>query len=315
MRSTRLSALLLSLMPLCGFAAVEKDLPLPAGSPSGEDLARQVYYANHFYAFKNFSIARRGKHMTVLINRDGDGKTSRAGVERFLNNNYDEGAINARDLAIFRSGNLRGTGILVTDYASDDRSNSYSVWLPALRKVRRFAEPDQDEPWGGSVFTFGDVTLRKPEDETHEIIGKKKFRTCLGTIEELENKSFLHAGRLPKRTCRHVDKEVYGLKSTTKFENWWYDHRISFVDTKSFADYRTVYYKDGEMVKIIDRDWGLVSGSGKDDPRALFWKYWYGVDLVNNRESWAVVPQDIVRFDTKKRNSFWSERTLRKLKR
>ena len=128
---------------------------------------------------------------------------------------------------------------------------------------------------------------RYREDEIHEIIGRKMFRTCLGLIEELEGKPFKHAQKLPKRTCRHANKDVYGLKSTTKFPDWWYDYRVSFVDTKSFADYRTVYYKDGQLVKVIDRDWGLVSDSGKRDPRALFWKYWYGLDLTDGRESWA----------------------------
>jgi hypothetical protein len=45
------------------------------------------------------------------------------------------------------------------------------------------------------------------------------------------------------------------LKSTTKFENWWYDYRISYVDTKTFVDYRTEYFRDGQKIKVIDRDW------------------------------------------------------------
>jgi len=297
-----------------GLATPDRHLPYPTGIPSADAIARQVYFTNHFFAFKNFSIRRQGREMAVLITRTADGNTLRAGIERYLNNNYDDEAdMRARDLAIFRSGNLRGTGILVTEYRDDARSNSYDIWLPGLRKVRRFAEPDQSESWGGSVFTFGDVTLRRPDDETHEILGRKPFRTCLGAIEALEGKPYIHAGRLPQRTCRHIDKQVYALKSTTKFKDWWYDYRISFVDTESFADYRTVYFKDGKMVKIIDRDWGVVSEGRRGDPRALFWKYWYGVDLVSKRESWAIVPQSIIEHDTDTPNSFWSERTLRKL--
>ena len=140
--------------------------------------------------------------------------------------------------------------MLITDFKDDERSQSYMVWVPALRKTRRFAEPKHDDDWGGSVFTFGDVTLRKPEHETHELIGKKRLHTCLGAIEELENKQYRFAGKLPERSCRHQNKEVYGLKSTTKFDDWWYDYRISYVDTKNYADYRTLYYKDGELIKI-----------------------------------------------------------------
>ncbi|MCU7916249.1 MAG: hypothetical protein KZQ65_10240, partial [Candidatus Thiodiazotropha sp. (ex Gloverina cf. vestifex)] len=106
-----------------------------------------------------------------------------------------------------------------------------------------------------------------------------------------------------------------GLKSTTKFKNWWYDYRISYVDTKSFADYRTLYFKNGELIKIIDRDWGLVNTEEEGDPRALFWKYWYGLDLRTGHESLAVIPKKVVEYNSNRRNSFWTEKTLRKIKR
>jgi len=297
-------------------ADVSRDLPLPEGIPDADEIAKQVYFANHFYAFKNFSIQRRGKELTVLINRSENGKKTATALERHLNNNYPEDdAIRSRDLAIFHSGKLRGTGMLITDFKDDEKSQSYMVWVPALRKIRRFAEPAHDDDWGGSVFTFGDVTLRKPEHETHELIGKKRLRTCLGAIEGLENKQYRYAGKLPERSCRHQNKEVYGLKSTTKFEDWWYDYRISYVDTKNYADYRTLYYKNGELIKVIDRDWGLVQEGRDGDPRALFWKYWYGLEVKTGRETWAVIPQKVVAYNTKRKNSYWTERTLRKIKR
>ncbi len=295
---------------------VDRDLPLPRGTPDADEIARQVYFANHFYAFDNFSIRQRGRKATVLINRTSDGKISRTALERHLNNRYAaDSPIKSRDLAIFRSGKLNGTGILVTEYRDPTKRQSYMVWLPALRKIRRFAQPDHEESWGGSVFTFGDVILRKPEDETHELLGKKRMRTCLGVIDELEDKPYRYVDRLPKRACRHVGKWVYGLKSTPKRENWWYDFRVSYVDTENFADYRTLYFKDGKLIKVIDRDWGLVADSQLGDPRALFWKSWYGADLRTGQESWAVIPQSVVQYNSKRPNKFWSERTLRRIKR
>ncbi|MET0088451.1 MAG: outer membrane lipoprotein-sorting protein [Candidatus Thiodiazotropha sp.] len=314
------------LASLCGIfswsaiAGVDRTLPLPPGSiaPSADEVAQQVYFANHFYSFKNFSIARRGSTMSVLINQSASNKESTVSLERHINNDYESEpgeAIRSRDLAIFHSGNMRGTGMLVTEYTEDDKSKDYMVWTPELRKIRRFAQPQQDEAWGGSAFTFGDVTLRKPDDETHELIGKKIFHTCLGAIEDLEGKHFRFVGELPNRSCRHAGKEVYGLKSTTKFDDWWYDYRISYVDTSSFADYRTLYYKDSKLIKVVDRDWGLVNSDKKGDPRALFWKYWYGYDLRTGQESWAIVPQKVVEYNTDRSSSYWTEKTLRKIKR
>jgi hypothetical protein len=300
------------------FAGVDNRLAYPDSRKAltADELAEQVYFANHFYSFDNFSIRRRGRTMSVLINKTANGSPMITAVERHLNNNYDQGnAIQSRDLAIFHSGKLRGTGMLVTEYRDDEKSKDYIAWLPSVRKIRRFAQPNQEDAWGGSVFTFGDVLLRRPFDETHEILGKKIMRTCLGTIVNMEKKVLRNAGRVPERSCRHLNKEVYGLKSTTKFDDWWYDYRISYIDTKSFADYRTLYYKDDKLIKIIDRDWGLVKNRDTSDPRALFWKYWYGVDLITGKESLAIIPRKVVSFNTNLRNGFWTERTLRKIKR
>lgn len=298
-------------------ATVDKNLPFPEGTPTAKEIAEQVYFANHFYAFKNFSIgaSRSRNKKAVLINRSEAGNDSTIAVERHLNNDYDDGVIRSRDLAIFRSGKLKGTGMLVTDFEDNDKSQSYAVWLPALRKIRRFAEPAHEDAWGGSVFTFGDVTLRKPEHETHELLGKKKLRSCLGAINDLEDSRFRYVKKLPKRSCRHINKEVYGLKSTTKFPEWWYDYRVTMVDTKTFADYRTLYFKNDKLIKIIDRDWGVVQDTETGDPRALFWKYWYGVDLETGQETWAVIPQRIIEFNRDEDNAFWTEKTLRKIKR
>ncbi|MCU7810692.1 MAG: outer membrane lipoprotein-sorting protein, partial [Candidatus Thiodiazotropha sp. (ex Notomyrtea botanica)] len=236
----RLISLFLPLLyTVNGQAGVDQSLAYPAAGvlPDAEEIARQVYFANHFYAFKNYSIKRRGRTMSVLINRVGEGNEKASALERHLNNNYaSDDRIKARDIAIFHSGKMRGTGLLVTEYADEDKPQDYMVWLPGMRKVRRFSQPRQEDAWGGSVFTFGDVTLRKPEDESHELIGTKKLRTCLGIMTNLEGKHFRYAGKLPERSCRHVNKKVYGLKSTTKFKYWWYDYRISYVDTKNFAD-------------------------------------------------------------------------------
>jgi hypothetical protein len=299
-------------------AGAEKRLPYPEEKllSDADEIARQVYFANHFHAFNNFSIKRRGRTMSVLINRAEEGSEQAVALERFLNNEYDEDdKINARDLAIFHSGKMRGTGMLVTEYRDQEKNQDYMVWLPRLRKIRRFSQPNHEDAWGGSVFTFGDVTLRKPEDETHELIGVKKLHTCLGTMTNLEGKHFRYAGKIPERSCRHVGKDVYGLKSSSKRDDWWYDYRISYVDTVSFADYRTLYYKDGKLIKVIDRDWGRVNQSHEGDPRALFWKYWYGVDLRDGQESLAVIPRKVVEFNSNRKKSFWTEKTLRKIKR
>ena len=297
-------------------AAVTRALPLPSGSPTADQIMDQVYFVNHFYSFDNYGIGKKGKKMTVLVNKSAGEKPTTITLERYLNNAYDDDdSVNAKDLAIFRSGKLRGTGMLITDFDDPAKSQSYAVWIPSLRKIRRFAEPAHDDAWGGTDFTFGDVTLRKPHHETHELMGTETFNECLGAVVLAEDEKSRYTRDLPGASCISKGKQVYKVKSTTKFENWWYDYRISYVDTKSYADYRTDFYKDGEHIKVIDRDWQPAEGA-TGDPRQVVWGYWYGKTFATGHETWAVIPAEVVEYNNSERKpSLWSEKTLRKIRR
>lgn len=297
------------------YADVTRSLALPSGSPSADEIIDQVYYVNHFYGFDNYGIGEKDKKITVLVNKSAGEKPTTVTVERYLNNKYeDDPSIKGRDLAIFRSGKLRGTGMLVTDYDEVGKNQSYSIWIPSLRKIRRFAEPAQDDAWGGTDFTFGDVVLRKPHNETHELLGKDTFSGCLGAITLAEDEMNRYTRDLPAASCAPDGKEVYKVKSTTKFENWWYDYRVSYIDSKSFADYRTEFFKGDEKIKVIDRDWKPVADAS--DPRQVVWGYWYGKTFATGHETWAVIPPEVVTYnDDSKEESLWSEKTLRKIRR
>lgn len=311
---TKVHTCALSLALVCGSATagVSKDLPYPDGEPTAEQIIEQVYYVNHFYPYKQFAIVEKDDDITVLILK-AEGRTPTTNtLERFLNNGYDDGVTQAKDLAIFRSGKLRGTGMLITDYVDDAKSQSYMIWLPALRKIRRFAQPAHDDAWGGSDFTFGDVVLRKPQHETHELLGKETFNDCLGAIDIPQDQRNRYTKELPTGSCNPKGKEVYKVKSTTKFDNWWYDHRVSYIDTKTFADYRTEFFKGGNKIKVIDRDW---RSQNMEDPRALAWGYWYGKTFETGHETWAVIPETVIEINGGHPESMWTERTLRRIKR
>ncbi len=321
MPKTGLAGLALMISLFIGQGAVaetilNKNLPLPSGAPTADQIAEQVYFVNQFHGFKRYAITRIGKKkITVIINKAKGKKPTTLTVERYKKNDFGDGAVRSKELAIFRSGKLKGTGMLIVDFEDDAKSQSYAIWLPALRKIRRFAEPPHDDAWGGTDFTFGDVILRKPFHETHELLGKETFNDCLGTVELAANQQTKWSRRAKRDpACNHKGKEVYKLKSSPKRENWWYDNRVSYIDTKTFGDYRTEYFKGGEKIKVIDRDWVSL---GKDDPRQLSWGYWYGKTLATGHETWAVIPQDAVSHDdaVDKPDGFFSERSLRKIKR
>lgn len=311
MNKTALSvALATTLVASITSAAVSKNLAYPSGDFSANEIAAQTYFVNHFYSFSNYGIGKKGKEVTALILRSKDSNPLTLTLERYLNNNPKKPGVNAQDLAIFRSGKLKGTGMLITDFKDQSKSQSYEIFIPAIRKVRRFAQPARDDAWGGSDFTFGDVTLRKPNQETHELLGTTKMSGCLSVMKNIKRNKYTQGADI-KADCSVDGKEVYKLRSTAKDKNWWYDHRVSYIDTKSFADYRTEYFKADNLIKTIDRSW--VS-AGLSDPRASYWGYWYGKTNATGHETMAFIPSSVTKVNHKyKKNNLWSTKTLRKI--
>ncbi len=306
------TAMLLLLAAPSAGADVTKDLPYPAGTPAPADIAAQVYFVNHFLAVRNIGFAKENGHRVLLIRRTPGETPDTVIAERYLNNDYPRGETRSKDLAIFRSGQVKGTGILITNYRDETRRPGVLLWLPTLRKIRRVMTPAQDEIWPGTDLTYGDIYLRRPEDESHVLLGRAQFDDCLGTMEVPPEQRGRHLRGLPAAQCDHRGRQVYKLKSTTRFPHWWYDYRISDVDAETFADYRSTFFKDGQAIKVIDRDWTSL---GLADPRAQVPRYLYARTFANGHETLMVVPQEVITVNADVDPSFWSEQTLRRIRR
>ena len=101
-----------STVALNAAAGVPKDLPYPTGGNlTADQIIEQVYFVNHFYAFSNYAITKKGREdITVLVIKGEGDKPTTNTLERYLNNAYPASdAIKAQDLAIFRSGKLKGS--------------------------------------------------------------------------------------------------------------------------------------------------------------------------------------------------------------
>jgi len=250
--------------------------------------------------------------MSRLINRRYGRKASVNQFENYINNNYQDGKIKQKQLAIFRTGKLKGTGILITHYSNESRSPLMQLWLPKLRKVRRFSAPQADDFWNSSNLTYGEMFLRKSSDETHELLSTSTFSSCLNTLTLPEDEQSKYTQNLPQAQCAHKGKLVYKLKSSTQLSNWWYDYHISFIDTSSFGTYRSQYYKNNELIKTVDMDWQSLK---QEDPRMVYPAYLYSKSDINQSESLFILPRETVYWDLNLKNKFWSESSLRRIKR
>ena len=297
-----LPLLLCLLMP--GYAAL-------AASPNGAEIAHEVDFVNRFGALANVSYGAGGQPV-VLVDLAASGRLVANTFQRWRRNDYPEGAIAARDLVIFRSGKLRGTGILVTDFSDPTRDRAYAVWLPSLRKIRRFAEPDPADGWGNSNFSFGDIYIRRARDERHELLGRETFAGCLGVLALREEQRGRLTQWMPEADCSVQGRPVYRLRSRPLDADPGYDERIVWVDQETFADYRAVYYRDGEVQKVIDKSW---RGMKLADPRAQYWRYWYAHTPATGQQGLAFVAPRGVSWNDDLEPDLWSERTLRRTRR
>ena len=289
-----------------------KALAYPEDMLDANSIAKQVFFVNRFFSFSNISIEEHPNNVSIIVQNSPGKKQTLTKLERHINNTYNDGVISSRELSVFRSGKLKGTAVLLTDYEDSTKAPTYTVWMPALRLTRTFEIGNTKDTWGGTVFSYSDMFMSSPDTEQHELSGKTVFSSCLNSIKIQNSKNRLAKLFKNEPVCLHRDKNVYILKSSPIAQNDWYDYRVSYVDSKTFGDYRIQYYKNRKLLKTIDKDW-RKSGQN-DDPRALKWHHIYGKDHTTELETYIAVPEEIISVDRKLSSEFWSEESLKKMK-
>lgn len=300
------------------FSIAFLSLPCLAGAvqvpPGAERIAEEVYTAAHGGWVENAVSRRHGDEVALVVNRaplalrDQARRPTVQTFDTYVNNRPEDPVLESLQMAILTSGKARGTGILFTSYRRDSRHSVISLWLPALRKICRISEPSHEDVWFGTNLTYGELVLRRPEDERHVLLGEGVIDYCLGAMTLPPREMTRHTRDLPAPQCGHRGKPVYHLKSTTKFRNWWYDYHISDIDKTSFALYRTVYYKGDERVKTVYIDWQSLD---QPDPRITYPRYIYAISHSDGKESLVYVPRSTISLNMDLPDAFWSEETLR----
>jgi hypothetical protein len=289
-------------------------LALAQAPLDAEQIAREVYTAAHGGLVVNAISRRVGKEVALVVNRaplemrdNGRRKPRVQTFDTYINNRPQDPAVESQQMAILTSGKARGTGLLFTSYNNNSRRSVISMWLPALRKIRRINEPAHEDVWFGTNLTYGELVLRRPEDEHHELLGEGVMEECLAVMQLAPSEMTRYTRDLPGPQCSHRGKPIYRLKSTTKFVNWWYDYHISDIDKQTFALYRTVYYKNGEAVKTVYIDWQSLN---QPDPRITYPRYIYAITHADGKDSLVYVPRNTIALNLQLPDAFWSEETL-----
>ena len=287
---------------------------IPLFAITATEIAQNAYNVNHALYVKNIMIKKKKRAMITVIGRMPNKAPRITRLERFFSTEFDKNNIESKDLVIIRSGALKGLGVLMTAYTDTTKSHEYLMWLPALRKVRRMAEPKDAGLGAGDIAFLEDAKLRRFNEESYELLETKKMDLDLKMMPYETNEFGSISKSIPyQKSTILADKKVHIIKSTYKDKNHWYDYRISYIDTVSFTNYISDYYKDGKLIKNVYRHW--IPLEGQADPKAKIWYYWYGKDVNTGYEMVTYIPQKLIKVNEKVKKSFWSERTLQKIKR
>lgn len=281
---------------------------------SAKEIARKSYNVNHSLYVKNMMIKKKKRSSIISVSRSVGVKPRVTAVERFLSNEYTNGIIESKDLIILRSGKLNGVGVLMTSYIDPNRSHEYLMWLPALRKVRRMAEPKDAGMGAGDIAFLEDAKLRRFDEERYTLVETKVMDLNLAMMPFKKKELGRFTKGFPyQKTTKTGARKIYVLKSTYKSKHHWYDYRISYVDSEYFTDYMTYYYKDGKRIKQVYRHW--VHLGNLPDPKAKTWYYWYSKDTKTGYEMVTYIPKKLIKVNQRVKKTFWSTRTLEKIKR
>ena len=283
-----------------------------------QQIAEEVYQAAHGALVDN-AISRRVRNEVALVvnraplaMREPGRKPTVQTFDTYVNNRPEDPELESQQMAILTSGKARGTGVLFSSYNGDNRRSVISMWLPALRKIRRINEPSHEDVWFGTNLTYGELVLRRPEHEIHELLGEGVMESCLESMQLTPTEMTRYTRNLPEPQCGHRGRPIYQLKSTTKFANWWYDYHVSEIDKETYALYKTVYYKGDKRVKTVYVDWQSLD---QPDPRITYPRYIYAITHADGKDSLVYVPRSTIALNLDLPDSFWSEETLQNYQR
>ena len=113
---------------------VPLDLPYSTSPKSANEIMQQVYFVNHFYSFKNLVIKGKKNKLLEIINFSAENKLTTLRAERFVRHHFSNEKIKTKDLMIIKTGKLKGTGLLATDYT--DENVSIKISLIQNKKLR-----------------------------------------------------------------------------------------------------------------------------------------------------------------------------------
>ena len=154
-----------------------------------------------------------------LINKDGQ---KRIRELTMLRKDYQDGGNQKYFMYFHKPADVKDTTFMVYKYS--DKDDDRWLFIPAIDLVKRIAANDKFSSFVGSDFTYEDVSGRKPEEDTHNLLRK----------EVLNGKNCFVIESSPKTSAE-------------------YTKRISWIDEASFLPLKEEFYdKQNELSRQFE---------------------------------------------------------------
>ncbi|MFP4522608.1 MAG: outer membrane lipoprotein-sorting protein, partial [Fibrobacterota bacterium] len=155
-----------------------------------------------------------------LIDRNGHIR------ERKVVSAFKESDEGEKTLMTFKSpADVEGTGFLNWTYNDPGKDDDQWLFLPALGRIRRISSSSKGDYFMGTEFTYDDMGDRKPDEDTHKLLGEEK------------------AG----------EKLCYKIESVPKEEDYMYSRKLVWIDKESYLPVKVKFFdEDGEFLKEMN---------------------------------------------------------------
>ncbi|MBW1990331.1 MAG: outer membrane lipoprotein-sorting protein [Deltaproteobacteria bacterium] len=149
--------------------------------------AAAAVLASAFYAHAEDDAKAREIMQKVQDRYDGDtsvadqemilkDKRGRKRVRKIKTYEKDFGEDTYSIMFFVEPADVKDTSFLTYDYDAESKDDDQWLYLPALKKVKRIASSDKDDPFMGSDFNYGDMTKRELSKFTFKLLGEKDVR-------------------------------------------------------------------------------------------------------------------------------------------
>jgi len=264
--------------------AIEK----PYEGISADELMKIKYYVKYTKFAEDYQSTG-----DVWLIGEGGFKRHRKFLRSRITLNRKSDGMDYKDMVVFTDpGSVKGLAILTWTYIDPKKEQDAWLWLPSLRKIRRISQSQADDSFLGSDFTTEEITIRRWEDETYEIVGEEKFK---GYQCEFDGKTY------------YEGLDCYIVEAKPKGKDWYYSKRIVWVDKNTGANiFDEIYDPAGRKARTIFREY-------QEYPKGYLPQTLLECKNLRTGHRTAVT-FDEIKFDSGLQEGFFTEKTLMRTK-